>query len=367
MKIKKYSLKIENYLIIMFTLAYCIANFLQISSQIGNLLIAFVGIISFIYIIIRKDINNPLISHMICYVIILSFCMLCSIIYNGNARITNILWIFTYAGIALILWIYPVSSKFLFNIFYVIAIFFLLCALLGRNPQQIFSHSSGNNISTAMMYFMLIAYREVKSRLLPLIPAVIFAIISFWGNGRAGILTSILFLSLVFLYNFFSIKSGKLWTLFFTVCIIITSMYVIKYFLKDAVIQYQYKIQHYGLKSVRTEIWSEYLKGIFASWGNFLFGLSTNSELYHKLSYYNGNTHNAFLMLHSKFGILGFIFFIYKIIKAIIKTLKKHDYIFLIIIFSVIFRSFFDWTAFPGILDVYFWLMVLYVENNKRI
>ncbi|WP_279123313.1 hypothetical protein [Holdemania filiformis] len=366
MEISKSIFQIPNILMVLFAFIYVITDLVQMPTLIGNMLVALVGLCSFFYVFVKRR-KTWVVERVTLYAILLTFCMIISILYNNNANITNILWIWGYLGIALVLWICRLSSTALFGIYYSVALIFLIYALQGRNPQEVLSSGSGNNISTIVMYFMLVAYlnKYKKQCPLPYTPALVFIIISLWGNGRAGLLTSLLFFLLIFLYNFIYMKKGKPKTLIILFIILMFGGYFINHFFSAAILQYQYKMERYGMDSVRTEIWKEYLQGTLSNIGNFFFGVSTKDTVYPKLSYYGGNTHNAFLMLHSKFGIIGLMIFMINTVLAGVKSLKTKDYVFFNTISVVVFRSFFDWTAFPGIFDIFFWIMIIYVGDKK--
>ena len=57
--------------------------------------------------------------------------------------------------------------------------------------------------------------------------------------------------------------------------------------------------------------------------------------------------------------------FMINTVLAGVKSLKTKDYVFFNTISVVVFRSFFDWTAFPGIFDIFFWIMIIYVGDKK--
>ena len=124
------------------------------------------------------------------------------------------------------------------------------------------------------------------------------------------------------------------------------------------------KLDRYGNASIRTEIWKEYLHGVLSNVGNFLLGVKTSDGIYRWLSFYNGNTHNSFLMLHAKFGLLAFVLLMILISVVIRKAIKEKNYIMIIVLISASARMFFDWIAFPGLYDILFWYMLLYVFDR---
>lgn len=64
------------------------------------------------------------------------------------------------------------------------------------------------------------------------------------------------------------------------------------------------RFSEYGLKSVRINIWSEYLEKTLDSGKNLFLGVDCSTGKY--LGTYK-QPHNSYLELHAKFGIIGFI------------------------------------------------------------
>ena len=95
-------------------------------------------------------------------------------------------------------------------------------------------------------------------------------------------------------------------------------------------------------------------------------GANTSNGTYQWLSFYNGNTHNSFLMLHAKFGLLALGLLIVLIFLVVHKAIKEKNYIMIIILLAASARMFFDWIAFPGLYDVLFWYMYLYILSRQN-
>lgn len=126
------------------------------------------------------------------------------------------------------------------------------------------------------------------------------------------------------------------------------------------------KINRYGGTSIRTEIWREYILGVLSNAGNFIFGADTSNVMYHWLSFYSGNTHNSFLMLHAKFGIVALLMVIILLFVVLHKSIQEKNYIMMVTVIVAIARMFFDWISFPGLYDILFWYMFLYALDKEE-
>lgn len=352
-------------LIFLFSLFYMITHTIRIPVQLGNFAIASTGLMCLIFVFLKKgfdNFNNRILLIGICF----SFFMILSILYNKNASWDNILWIWAYLGIALLIFRYNISLRMLYIVFCMISIYFFKNAFNGVSPQSVLNDASGNNISIILIFFVILIYLQIdrQNKKVIYFPAIITVVLSFWGNGRAGLIASSVFLLLIFLYQYIYIMRGNLIPIIKFLTLIIIICFLIHNFFGDAIDDFIYKYDRYGMTSIRTTIWQEYLNGSVTNLGNFLFGVPTRSNIYHYMSYYNGNTHNSFLMLHAKFGIIAF-FYVNKIfIQSLYISIKEKKYIIFISVITIIIRSMFDWAAFPGIFDVIFWYLVMYVNKT---
>lgn len=368
MKIRKEEFTVENILIVIFAAAYMISRFTSLPMSVGNILVALSGLLCFAYVIIKKGMWGRTNSVVILIAILLTASMILSIIYNSNANLSNILWIWSYCGVALLVGQFHIETNVLYGIFYANVIIFMGYAIVGVNPDQVINTGSGNNISVVLLAFMLLAYLEsvLQNKRLSYIPALVTVILSLWGNGRAGLLASVFFLVMLFVYNFLAVKKGKIKNLVVVFVLSVIVIYIVQYFFGDSVELFLYKLDRYGTDSARFEIWREYINGMFENIGNFCFGINTTSLHYPTLKFYSGNTHNAFLMLHAKYGLVGFLCYLIIIIKAYIKMFKRKNVMYIIIFTTIVIRSFFDWTGFPGIFDVFFWYMLIYCLDSRK-
>lgn len=324
--------------------------------------IAVVGIICFFYYLFHGKVVQR--QRILLFNIFLSVCMSFSVFYNRNAGFDNILWIWAYSGVAMLIVEYGVSKSTGFLVFWTSAAVLFLFASSGRRPEEFYQFGSANNVTAILLYAYFIYFvssiYSQKSSNLSMLPPIVFLLVSIWSSNRSGlIVAAFMFLGIVML-NFTMGEGKNRIRLIVSVAI----LFVAAIFYWDSIYyaigeDFSVKMERYEMESVRVDIWSEYVSTAFSNMYDFLFGVSHNDPLRTPLlNYWDGNTHNCFLMLHSKYGILGFVAFIYLIIKKLIISIKEKQFYASFIIMVVIIRGFFDWVAFPGLLDVaFFWFI----------
>ncbi|MCX0414253.1 O-antigen ligase family protein [Clostridium perfringens] len=349
------------FIYILFSIIFMGVHIINISPLFANSMIAILGLSSLLYTFKNRGIKG-INSYLVFLGIIYSMLMILSTLYNGNADYTNILWVWTYMGIATLTYEFYISSKVFWGVSYIINILLLIYIILGGNVHNVISRGSQNNISAYIIFFLAMAYLSVMKKRCSInyLPSFLVMGISAWSSSRAGILAGMFIIIATFIYNFLFIKGKKIKLLLRWIVLIIVSIWLVNNFFGQYLVDLTNKISRYGDQSVRTTIWIEYLCGMKNSIGNFLFGVKTTNSSYYWLSYYTGNTHNSFLMLHAKFGIAAIILLSILFIKVIKKGIKERNYIVIIVLFTISIRMFFDWIGFPGLYDIIFWYLVLY-------
>lgn len=357
--------KVASLIYIIFAIVFVGGHIADISPLLCNFLVAFLGMIALGYCLIKKRLNLNLIIIGIMFTI----SMLFSSLYNANADYLDILWIWSYLGIAVLIYEWNISSKTYWVVAYSVIMLVLLYMIQGNAADELLKIGSENNISTYILFFVFLGYLSEKkeNKAMKYIPAVLVLAISLWTASRAGVLSALVLICCISWYNLMIVKKGKLGSLFKLCFLVFFGIWAINHFFGDYMISFLEKMNQYGNTSIRTIIWLEYLKGMFDSFGNFLFGVNMFDGEYPLLQYYAGNPHNSFLMFHAKYGfvslLIGCIFMFNSILKA-----KKNKNIMLIIVTLVAsVRMFFDWIAFPGLYDVVFWLLMLYVIDKKNV
>lgn len=297
----------------------------------------------------------------------LTLFMLISLVYNGNADLMELLWIWTYAGIAGLLYQFEISEKIHLSCLFAFFALILIHIASGGNHENFLSMGSANNISVYLFFFLFAGYLSGSAEKKPLkyIPLFLILAASLWAGNRGGALTAVVLIAFVLFYNFAWIEKGKIFALIRVALLVLLAVWALNGVLSEFMTAFVDKTERYGSESARTEIWAEYLRATVENAGNFLFGVNTNHYAYRLLTAMEGNPHNSFLMLHSKFGMAGLFCLLALFCKGISKVIKKKEPVVLIVIIVASTRMMFDWCAFPGIYDVLFWYLALYVLEKE--
>ena len=353
---------IPSCLYLLFSMSLVLTR-LILPTSLSNLFISLTGILCYLYMIFsNRIIRRQLISISCLYILL----MLISRAYNKNADLPELIWNISFTGIAALLYYRKINIICMYIVFYVAAIYCIFLALKGYNIQDgLDVGGSINNISTLLIFLVAPIYLEYhknsRNDLLPYLPVILTLIISIWTASRAGILSlSVLVLFVVF-YN---IKEKKSAYIYVGILILMIFLFGSKFedIFYSNIID---KMDRYGTDSSRIFIWNEYL-GKLNNFLDVFLGVEYNKTRDFWISFYDGNLHNSFLMLHSKYGLIGFVIMLLWIFRSFVKSLKSHDYIYIYILITVCIRASFDWCAFPGIFDVLFWFYVFYVIDNKN-
>lgn len=365
------SSSIANIIFFSFSLVFIVTHIVNFPSAVANILIAFMGIVCLSYSILKMGVKYGNI-YVIAGGLLFSALLLVSCLYNGNASVDNLLWVWSYMGIAILIYEFDISNSLFFWISFCFNGFILFYALSGQPAADFLSMGSQNNISVYTIFFMSFAFLSLPNRekvtFKEYILAALNLIVIAWTGSRAGILAAGFFVGSLCLYNFFRKKTKKeiVKMLFGGIALSISAIYLVIKFMWNYLAELIYKLGRYGTSSIRTVIWEEYIGGAFDNIGNFLCGPKTTDISYQWLSYYDGNTHNAYLMLHAKFGLIGLSVIFIVLWFTFIKGIKRKQYMLLIVYLTVMIRSLFDWTAFPGLYDVFVWYFVLFCVDRRN-
>lgn len=364
----KVRLKINNAAMIytLFAIAFMCGHILKIQSLVANFVIALVGLCALLYSVLKKGIRG-INAYLILTGVLYSVFMILSLFYNGNADYMDLLWIWAYMGIAILTYEFEISKRTYWNIAYFIIALICIYVVRGGAADNLLSMGSQNNISAYVIFFVIMGYLSImkEKRAIKYYAGFLTLAICLWTGSRAGIISASLLLVGTFLYNFLAIKGQKIQSLVKWCVLICFAVWAVNHFFGKYLLGLTAKLDRYGSGSIRTEIWREYIQGIKENIGNFFLGASTSNGTYRWLSFYNGNTHNSFLMLHAKFGLFAFGLLIVLIFLVVHKAIKEKNYIMIIILLAASARMFFDWIAFPGLYDVLFWYMYLYILSRQ--
>lgn len=295
---------------------------------------------------------------------------LCSLIYNSNMSIGNFVSTLFYIGMSLIMLKYKMNFNLVKALFYGLSIFFIFKIVSGIESNEVLYYVSRNYISVLMLTSTSLLYigeNDKKNKNISLIPAIIFLIISIWGFGRGGIITSGLFFIGIITIKIFTINSkyekrilyiilGSFLVLFLAFC------FDFEYMMGKYFISFDTK----GIETPRTVIYQEYFNVSMQSFSNFIFGPSI--EDMYIANIYSGNLHNSFIQMHAYYGILFSSMIILLLFNSILFFIKKKDYVKIILISSLIIRAFTDRLFFSGYSEIllYYYLLFPLVKGNNK-
>ncbi len=375
MKLRSLDFKhiIGELLVVLFSVVYALVKASNAEDGRYNIYIASFGLLCFAFYLIMG--NRRILVQSIIVGVAASLFMIISILYNDNAKIEYLLWIWCYMGVALVFNEYRLSNLSAFFICYFIEILFLSKALMWGSSSDYSGAEmfiEGNNsISVLCLYassiFYITKYLNNHKASLSYIPVLLMIFLSTLYANRGGILAGGILFLFIFYFNM-KISSSKFKNYLIFLIIAIAVYYVFKIGYDTFGAGMQYKLEHIGGESSRTEVWGEYIGACFDNFLNLFLGVPCFDGAYPVIKNVSGNIHNSFLILHSKFGLIPFIWMMVVQVKCI-RYLKKIKCVALAYcLISIYARSFFDWAAFPGIFDVFFWYtwIILITKNSFR-
>lgn len=356
-KIKKETIRnlILTILITLFYGSYFLKNISgnnTIGFNLANLNMFFIGILGFIYFLTMCKFKNKT-KIFISFAIVYFFSIISSL-HTMNYRLQDYILPLQYFGIALILINTKISQKLIGLNFSIYAIYFFFLALKGINPDNVFINVSRNNISVIMIIQTILLYvsdiqnkKEIK-----ILPGLLNVLISFWGIGRSGIITSlVLLLGIVIIKLIFENSSCKKLKLFASIIVITVFLIVVITLYYDIIFSKALN-RSIGIGLVdpnRSKIIQVYFSGVKSSFSNFIFGVPVfNNKIFENYDY---NLHNSFLRLHAYYGCIGFFTVIIFLIWSFFYSIKKKKFFYLLFLSIIVLRMSTDITNFNGPFD----------------
>lgn len=283
-----------------------------------------------------------------------------SYVFNNNNGFFFLFKLLTHLEIAFIIFDNSTSYKFYNKIYYLSIILIIIKWIIVKNENVVFN-SSRNTISTFLLFLWCIdLFYTFKNNLsIDYKKMIITLILSLLAKGRSGILISIFCSFLIITYNLLFKKDISK----FKTIIVITSLLIAIFFSLDLVNKYLESFDRWGMETIRTEFWINYINNVFESSENILLGSKLTDV--RTLELYNYNLHNSFLMLHANYGLIPLLFVVYEILRCIIFSLKNRK--FYIFLFSIILltKGNIDYIIFHSYFDILFYLILFELKLNK--
>ena len=272
------------------------------------------------------------------------------------------------SGIAMILIKRYVYSWSGYIVFYSLTVYFFILMLMGIDGTSALTLTSRNGISFAILtacislYIILI----LENKKIDLKPALVTLLISIWGIGVTGIVSSfVLLLGLLFVR--FRVKLKYIFIIF----ILLLATYIYRgnlYILLDnnsftaqAVENISKKIK-YG-NAARMPMWKNYYNNLDIR--RLIFGVNVIEDPWPDGKENDYNYHNSFIQLHLQTGFMGITVMIL-ILFSLFKFFKTNK-VFFILLLAFSLRSSFDWFIFFRRFDFIPFFFIFYYLSAQAI
>lgn len=346
--------------VVLYVIIDLIRYFNIVTQLTGNVLYILIGSFSILYSITKKGIDRQ--KSIVIFVLFYTLFGLIGILANGNINPQELLWPFAFIGIAMIL----LNFKTYFN-----AIKYLYFSSISMIAIKILTVGTVNELSTlssrnavgimVLIYFsFLVISAHTNKRRIGIFPVILGLFVVILAIGRSGILTFVILAMFFMIFKFdgdiHKMRKPSTWIIVIAYTAIV--LLLINNLANDYFGQALDNFQSRGLESTRSIIWTDYWAKTSKSFFFILFGAPVSGTFF--LDLVQGNLHNAFLMLHSKYGLMQLIIIIYMLIKSGICYFKEKNYLYLTLLIAVLFRMQFDHTNFNAQLDIVFFYLIFY-------
>jgi hypothetical protein len=290
-------------------LALSLIGFLILSNRLINLIPLFLGL--FALIVLSTRIRREYVTIYIFVGLLVISLLISSLIVGrsiGSIYIP-IFFIVSSFGIAQILLRGFVYSWGGYIVFYGLAVYFLMLMLADVDLRSTIGSTNGVSIAilSACIPLYIILRREGKK--IDLKPAIIALVISIWGLGRSGIISSIVLLvGLIFI----KMRSKKVFLLSMIIIFIIAYKYqdaildnLMNYPLIGKTIEANVQKWREGTANPRFTFWANYYENLDIS--RLLFGVNVIEDPWIEGAKNDFNYHNSFINLHIQTGVMGLI------------------------------------------------------------
>lgn len=346
-----------------------------ISDEAGRYLLyakAFTGGLLWVILILFYKIS---IYHLLFVFLAGVWGFVCAFLGDALTIKENLVILITYAPAGLLIFTEERLHVLLWEIAYVFLTVFLLGMYFSNPvPELVFYQTSRNYISIylLLLLFVLTVACEKAKRQIPLWYGILVFVCGILCVGRAGILASGLYLLGLILIKYRGAHNiiQKEWLRYTCIAglgIIVLVMIVYSDYIAIRFFSRFVDAASAGSDSQRIAIYKSYLQAITGREGvkALLFGKNP-MNLSKLISSLNGNLHSSYLMLHSRYGLVGLISFIAAYMITCIKAFKEQQKYFLLIVCIFALRAVTDY-AFPYLVgDIFCWYLFFAMMGQKE-
>ena len=331
-----------------------------------NALLGLIGLI-FLNTRIRNDYFQ---IYIYAVILALSFLVSSLFVWRTDWRIfTPIYFMSSGFGMAMILVRGKVYSWGGYIIFYSLSFYFLILMFTGVSGFSALKYCSHNGISTVILIACISLYVILsnENKKISLVPAVFTALISIWGIGRSGIISSLILLFGLFFVTF----QAKAKNFFILIIFISYLIYLFQEAFLGFAIDYLYAgnaIENYIIRvgtlegEARIGMWSNYFYNLDIF--RFVFGVNVVEDPWPDKVINEHNYHNSFIDFHSQTGLMGLITIVILIFSLF--SFFRTNKVFFFLLLALILRIFTDNIMFFGRFDFIIYFFIFYLLKSVK-
>lgn len=331
-----------------------------------NALLGLIGLI-FLNTRIRNDYFQ---IYIYAVILALSFLVSSLFVWRTDWRIfTPIYFMASGFGMAMILVRGKVYSWGGYIIFYSLSFYFLILMFTGVSGFSALKYCSHNGISIVILIACISLYIILsnENKKISLVPAVFTALISIWGIGRSGIISSLILLFGLFFVTF----QAKAKNFFILIIFISYLIYLFQEAFLGFAIDYLYAgnaIENYIIRvgtledEVRIGMWSNYFYNLDIF--RFVFGVNVVEDPWSDKVINEYNYHNSFISFHSQTGLMGLITIVILIFSLF--SFFRTNKVFFFLLLALILRIFTDNVMFFGRFDFIIYFFIFYLLKSVK-
>lgn len=235
---------------------------------------------------------------------------------------------------------------FLANAF-LVTIKFLTVGIYG----EVYKNSSTNYVSVFLMYpaVMYFTLMEKKKKRIPVILVILLWALSLFARGRGGIIAAtVLFVGLLFVDYLRSRNNKKIIILLVgAMAVMIAAINIDKIIGMINASAFSEYFRDRGMKSnSRMGIMRDYISHAISGRKYFLFGADISTSVVG--IDYGGNPHNTYISIHMYNGLLMLLVILGILAKKVVISVKTHQYVYTVCVFSMLVRAFTDSIFWPA-------------------
>ena len=363
-----------NFFTILFTLylALTIVRYLWPANLILTTAVTIIGFLSLI-LLSRKIPEDNILIYFFMGLLATAFLVSSLFVFRTDRIGHVLLFIFFNFGIALILLRGVVRTQGAYVVFYALACYMASMIFAGIDPDEALKVVSRNGISELMIVTSICLYiiQNNEGKDIDLKPAFFTLLISIWGVGRSGIVSSlILFIGLYLVKGEFK----KIYVYSTTLVLIAIYLFfdqlvllgVDNSFFGKSINFYLARKMEDGPDS-RIDIWTNYFNNLDTF--RVIFGANVHTDPWPEGAKFAYNYHNMFIHLHLQTGLMALV--IYALILSSLIRFWISNKVFFVLLLVICLRGMTDtfllFESWDFILYffIYYFLRDLFLSFNR--